>query len=101
MNDGQGVGTLIREVLTSTIVPDNGAQWCIADNGPVAAPAEVLSNVWYTLVVSRPGADFLDVGIRTNNPSTDQMFYSMDLSGNNFTASGVTGYDMDFSTYIL
>jgi hypothetical protein len=104
VNDGNGVGTPISvdAVLASTIIPDRsvpeGASMVTAR---FAAPAQVLTNVWYALVVSRPGAtNGLSIGRRTDDPSPDHLFFSTSLSGNNFSMA-VSDTDMVFSTYIL
>jgi hypothetical protein len=104
LNDGNGVGTPISidAVLASTIIPDRSVPEGISMvTARFAAPARVLTNVWYALVVSRPGSTGgLWIGRRTDNPSPDYLFISTSLSGNNFTRS-VDVNDMVFSTYIL
>ncbi len=103
VNDGNGVGTPISDgaVLASTIIPN---RFVPEGNSTVtarfAAPAQVLTNVWYALVVSRPGGGGLYVGIRVDNPYPDYFFYSNSLSGNNFIRHQ-SQWDMVFSTYIL
>ncbi len=104
VNDGTGVGTPISvdAVLASTIIPDRSVPEGVSMvTARFAAPARVLTNRWYALVVSRPGSTGgLWIGRRTDNPSPDYLFFSTSLSGNNFTRSGDVN-DMVFSTYVL
>lgn len=100
-NFGSGVNTPTSRVLASTIVPDG-----LVDEGAstitarFALPAEVLQNVPYALVVSRPGSSDVSVGVRADDPISDRLFLSFTLSGNNFSTVGPEN-DMVFSTYVL
>jgi len=104
VNNGNGVGTPISvdAVLASTIIPDRSVPEGISMvTARFAAPARVLTNVWYALVVSRPGSTGgLWIGRRADDPSPDHLFFSTSLSGNNFSMA-TSSTDMVFSTYIL
>jgi hypothetical protein len=104
VNDGSGVGTPISvdAVLASTIIPDRSVPEGVSMvTAQFAAPARVLTNRWYALVVSRPGStNGLWIGRRSDDPSPDQLFFSTSLLGNNFTKA-FSGTEMVFSTYIL
>jgi hypothetical protein len=77
INEVDGSGTPTNTVLAATTVPDSTVPSGEATiTGSFATPAAVNANQAYALVVTRPGSDHLEVGVRKGDDCPGQLFSS-------------------------
>jgi len=69
-----GTGRPNNAVLASTTVPDSMPDQEYLLSATFSAPASIVAGQSYALVITRPGSDTLDTGIRTDCPG--EFFYS-------------------------
>ncbi|HYU60087.1 MAG TPA: hypothetical protein VEK39_04955 [Solirubrobacterales bacterium] len=103
INEVDGTATPTNTVLASATIPDStvpaGASTL---TGNFATPATVIAGQQYALVVTRPGAGNVTMGIRSGDDCPGQLFESTSQTGTFFlaTAPFQPSFDMVFTVFV-
>jgi hypothetical protein len=100
LNETDAAGAPTNTTLASATIPDADVPaGASVITGSFASPASVSAGQQYTLIVTRPASNGLQVGTRTGDDCGGGLFFSNTQTGT-FNSLGAT-YDLIFAVFVL